>query len=63
LLIAVAPTGADAVVRAIQDAGVAVTAIAEVRPSAEGLTMVMGNSVETLTPPARDEIARIFETS
>jgi hydrogenase maturation factor len=63
LLIAVAPTGADAVVRAIQDAGVAVTAIGEVRPSAEGLTMVMGNSVETLTPSARDEIARIFETN
>ena len=63
LLIAVAPTGADAVMRAIQDAGVPVTAIGEVRPSAEGLTMVTGNSVAPLTPPGRDEIARVFESS
>jgi hydrogenase maturation factor len=63
LLIAVAPTGTDAVMRAIQDAGVPVTAIGEVRPSSEGLTMGAGGSVETLTPPARDEIARTFEIS
>jgi hypothetical protein len=49
--------------RAIQDAGVPVTTIGEVRPSSEGLTMVAGASVETLTPPARDEIARAFEIS
>ena len=63
LLIAVAPTGADAVMRAIQDAGVPVTAIGELRPSAEGLTMVTGNSVAPLTPLGRDEIARVFESS
>ena len=49
--------------RAIQDAGVPVTAIGEVRPSAEGLTMVTGNSVAPLTPLGRDEIARVFESS
>lgn len=63
LLIAVAPTGTNAVMRAIQDAGVPVTTIGEVRPASEGLTMVAGGSVETLTPPARDEIARAFEIS
>ena len=63
LLIAVAPTGTDAVMRAIQDAGIPVTAIGKVCPSSEGLTMVADGSVETLTPPARDEIARAFENT
>ena len=63
LLIAVAPTGVDAVMRAVQDAGVPVTAIGEVRPSSEGLTMVTDGVVETLTPAARDEIARALENS
>jgi hydrogenase maturation factor len=61
LLIAVAPGGADAVVAAIQAAGIPVTAIGEVRPSGEGLTIVTSGMVEALTPPARDEIARALD--
>ena len=61
LLIAVAPAGTDAVLAAVQAAGVPVTAIGEVRPSSEGLTIVTNGNVEPLTPPARDEIARAFE--
>jgi len=61
LLIAVAPAGADAVLSAIRAAGVPVTAIGEVRPSNEGITIMTSGVVEPLTPPARDEIARAFE--
>jgi hydrogenase maturation factor len=60
LLIAVAPTGTTAVLDAVQAAGVSVTAIGEVRPSSEGLTIVTGGVADPLTPPARDEIARAF---
>ena len=63
LLIAVSPNGTNAVMNAIQALGIPVTAIGEVRPSSEGLTMVTNGVVETLTPPARDEIARAFESS
>jgi hydrogenase maturation factor len=63
LLIAVAPAGRDAVMNAIQDAGVPVMGIGEVRPSSDGLTMVAGGLVEPLMPPARDEIARAFENT
>jgi hydrogenase maturation factor len=61
LLVAVAPTGTDAVVRAIQDVGIPVTAIGEVCPLSEGLAMVADGSAETLTVSDRDEIARAFE--
>jgi hydrogenase expression/formation protein HypE len=60
LLIAVAPTGTKAVLDAVQAAGVSVTAIGEVRPSSEDLTIVTGGVADPLTPPARDEIARAF---
>ena len=61
LVLAVAPTGTDTVIRAIQDVGIPVTAIGEVRPLNEGLTMITSGSVAPLSPPARDEIARAFE--
>jgi hydrogenase maturation factor len=61
LLIAVAPAGTDSVLAAIQAADVPVTAIGEVRPSGDGLTLVTSGNAEPLTPPARDEIARAFE--
>jgi hydrogenase maturation factor len=60
LLIAVAPTGTTAVLDAVQAAGVSVTAIGEVRPSSEGLTIVTDGVADPLTPPDRDEIARAF---
>jgi len=63
LLLAVAPTGTDAVMHAIQDVGVPVTAIGEVRPLNEGLTMIANGSAAPLVPPARDEIARAFESA
>ena len=58
LLIAVAPAGADAVLAAVQAAGVPVTPIGEVRPASDGITISTRAVVEPLTPPARDEIAR-----
>ncbi len=58
LLIAVAPAGADAVLAAVQAAGVPVTPIGEVRPASDGITISTGAVAEPLTPPARDEIAR-----
>jgi hydrogenase expression/formation protein HypE len=61
LLIAVTPAGTDLVLTAIQASGVPVTAIGEVRPSSEGITIVTDGAVEPFTPPARDEIARAFE--
>ena len=61
LLIAVAPAGTDAVMRAIRGAGIPVTGIGEVRPSSEGLTIVTRDATEPLTP-SRDEIARAFES-
>lgn len=61
LLIAVAPDGTDAVLKAIRATGVPVAAIGEVRPSDDGLTIVTRGSAEPLAPPDRDEIARAFE--
>ena len=62
LLIAVAPDGADSVLRAIKAIGVPVAMIGEVRPSSEGITIVTNGNVEPLTPAVRDEIARVFES-
>ena len=61
LLIAVAPDGTDAVLKAIRATGVPVAVIGEVRPSNDGLTIVTRGSAEPLAPPDRDEIARAFE--
>jgi len=61
LLIAVAPDGADLVVRAIEATGAPAAVIGEVRPSSEDITIVTNGNVEPLTPAARDEIARAFE--
>jgi hydrogenase expression/formation protein HypE len=61
LLIAVAPAGADEVLRAIQATDVSVTVIGEVRPASENLSIVSDGATEPLTPPSRDEIARAFE--
>jgi hydrogenase maturation factor len=61
LLLAVAPTGADSVITAIEAAAVPVAVIGEVRPSSEGITIVTNGTVEPLTPPVRDEIARAFD--
>ena len=61
LLIAVAPDGADLVVRAIEATGAPAAAIGEVRPSTEGIAIVTNGNVEPLPPALRDEIARAFE--
>lgn len=61
LLVAVAPDGTDLVVRAIEATGAPVAVIGEVRPKAEGITIVTNGKVEPLAPAARDEIARAFE--
>ena len=61
LLIAVAPDGTDAVLKAIRATSVPVAAIGEVRPSDDGLTIVTRGSAEPLAPADRDEIARAFE--
>ena len=62
LLIAVEPAGADTVVKAIHATGVPVSTIGEVRPSGDGMTIVASGSVQALTPPDRDEIARAFQS-
>jgi len=61
LLIAVAPDGADLVVRAIEATGAAAAVIGEVRPSSENITIMTNGNIEPLTPAVRDEIARAFE--
>jgi len=61
LLIAVASDKADSVLTVIDATGVPVVVIGEVRPSSEGITIVRSGAVEPLTPPVRDEIARVFE--
>ncbi|MGA8437586.1 MAG: AIR synthase family protein [Candidatus Sulfotelmatobacter sp.] len=61
LLIAVAPDGADLVVRAIEATGAPVAMIGEVRPSTEGIAIMTNGNVEPLRPTLRDEIARAFE--
>ncbi len=61
LLIAVAPDGAESVRKAIEAVGIPVAVIGQVCSRSEGITMVSNGSVEPLTPPVRDEIARAFE--
>jgi hydrogenase expression/formation protein HypE len=61
LLVAVAPDGVNAVLTAIEAAGVPVTAIGEVRPASEGITIVTNGVAESLIPPERDGITRAFE--
>jgi hydrogenase maturation factor len=61
LLIAVAPDRVDSVLKAVEAAGVPVVVIGEVRAAAEGITIVTNGTVEPLSPPVRDEIARALE--
>lgn len=61
LLIAVAPSGTDKVMAALQHNGVPVSTIGEVTPAGEGVTIVTGDRTEPLALPDRDEIARAFE--
>ena len=61
LLVAVAPDGAEQVMRVLQAEGVPVSTIGEVRPADEGLTIEAGGHVEPLTPADRDELARTLE--
>jgi hydrogenase maturation factor len=61
LLIVVAPDGTDSVLTALETAGIPVAVIGEVRPLIEGITIVTDGTVEPLTPPTRDEIARALE--
>jgi hydrogenase expression/formation protein HypE len=51
LLIAVSPPGADAVLAAVQAAGVPVAPIGEVRSASDGITISTRAVVEPLTPP------------
>ncbi len=61
LLVAVAPAGAESVTKALQDNGVSVSIIGEVRPAIDGITIVVDGAVERLAPPYRDEIARVLD--
>jgi hydrogenase expression/formation protein HypE len=60
LLIVVAPEGADEVTARLQARGIDVTAIGDVRPAREGLTISEGGRVTPLDVKARDEIARAW---
>ena len=62
LLIVVAPAGVDSVLTSVAATGVTVVVIGEVRPGSEGIVIVTKNAIEPLIPPARDEIARAFES-
>jgi len=61
LLVGAAPGDAPTIVAALAAHGVPAAAVAEVRPAAEGLTIERAGRVSPLEPPARDEIARLFE--
>jgi hydrogenase maturation factor len=62
LLIVVEPDRAESVMRVIEVTGVPVVVVGEVRPSKEGITIVTNGTAQPLAPPARDEIARAFES-
>ena len=61
LLITVASDAVDLVARAIEATGAPIAVIGQVRPAAEGITIVTKGKVEPLTPAVRDEIGRAFE--
>ncbi len=63
LLVAVAPEDAAAVAAALQDLSISATVVAEVRPAAEGVSVEWEDRTEPLEPPARDELARVFESA
>ena len=62
LLIAVAPDRADSVLWAVAATGVPVAPIGEVRPANEGIMIETNGTLQPLTLPARDEIARAFDS-
>lgn len=62
LLIAAAPDQIEAIRAALGAAGVPATVVAEVRPAADGATMARLGRIEPMVLPARDEIARVFES-
>jgi len=61
LVAGVAPRDEARVVAALAAIGVPATAVADLRPAADGLTVERGGVVSALELPARDEIARVFE--
>ncbi len=62
LLIGAPPGEIEAVTAALGAAGTPAAVVAEVRPAADGVTIERDGRVEPLTLPARDEIARVFES-
>lgn len=60
LLIAVEPAGTERVVTVLQDKGIPVATIGEVRPASEGVTMTVDGAAQPLIPSERDEVARVF---
>jgi hydrogenase expression/formation protein HypE len=60
LLVGASAPGAAGVTALLAARGVPAAVIAEVTPPEEGLTIVRGSRVATLTAPDRDEIARIL---
>lgn len=61
LLVAVAPRDVEAVSAALRALAIPATVVAEVRPATEGCTVEWDDRLEPLVPPARDELARVFD--
>jgi len=63
LLVGASASGAPDVAAALAARGAPAAVIAEVTPPGEGLTIVRGGRIATLTAPDRDEIARVLGAS
>lgn len=61
LLIGAAPAECERIAAALAARQIPASVVAEVRPKDEGVTMETGEGSRALSPPGRDEIARIFE--
>lgn len=61
LLIGAAPAECERIAAALAGREIPATVIAEVRPKDEGITLEIDGQSRALSPPNRDEIARIFE--
>jgi hydrogenase expression/formation protein HypE len=62
LLIGAPPAACGGIVSALTRHSIPVTEIGEVVPAAEGITIEAGGTRQPLTPPARDELARVLES-
>jgi hydrogenase maturation factor len=63
LLVAAPPRSAERLLGVYRQQGIPAAIIGEIRPARDGMYIIEGNRRRPLRPPARDEIARILESS